>query len=31
MAQQVSNNEMWVVRKSDIGPPSKPTMVLKPF
>jgi hypothetical protein len=28
MAQQASNNEMWVVKRSDIGSLGKPKMVL---
>jgi hypothetical protein len=28
MAQQASNNEMWVAKRSNIGPLGKPTMVL---
>jgi len=28
MAQQTSNNEMWVARRINIGPSGKPTMVL---
>jgi hypothetical protein len=27
MTQQTSNNEMWVVKRSAIGPLGKPTMV----